>query len=203
VIALLIGVCGALGTFYLYTAIIGWRGVGLAPINDNKVKVVANPLAKWMTQAGLEDVTPKEFVVATIAAAIVVALLSFVIFGAPLPAIVVGLLGATGPAAIYRNRRAKLRSQAREAWPRLIEELRVQTSSIGRSVPVALLDVGSRSTIQPMRKAFEAANREWLLTTDFTRTIFRQVPAFRTLSHAQQIVGAAQSLQIFAMCCSV
>jgi tight adherence protein B len=170
-IALLIGVCGALGVFYLYTAAIGWKGVGLAPVSDEPRPNQRRTFTEWMTQAGIEDVTPVEFVVATVAVSMFMALLAYVVFGALLPSIAIGLLGTTAPAAAYRARRTKLRAAARESWPRVIEEIRVQTSSIGRSVPVALLDVGSRSTIQPMRLAFEAANREWLLTTDFARTV--------------------------------
>jgi len=57
-----------------------------------------------------------------------------------------------------------------DAWPRLLEELRVLTSSLGRSVPQALLDVGRRAP-EELRPAFWAAEREWLLSTDFPRTM--------------------------------
>jgi tight adherence protein B len=52
----------------------------------------------------------------------------------------------------------------------MIEEIRVLTGAAGRSIPQALFDVGlrGRAGITP---AFEAAHREWLLTTDFARTI--------------------------------
>jgi tight adherence protein B len=171
VIALLIGVIGALGVFYLFTAAIGWSGLGIAPFDAAKETKPRKTMTSWMTQAGIVDVTPAEFLVAGFATAFVAGLLAFVAFGGLLPAIAVGIFGATAPAAAYRNRRTKLRSQAREAWPRIIEELRVQTSSMGRSVPVALLEVGTKAPTVPMRAAFNAANREWLLTTDFARTV--------------------------------
>jgi tight adherence protein B len=170
-IPLLVGVIGALGVFYLYTAAIGWKGVGLAPFDAAKQTKQRKTLSTWMTQAGIVDVTPAEFVVAGVAAALLAGLVAFVALGAVFPAIAVSVFGATAPTAAYRNRRNRLRSEAREAWPRLIEELRVQTSSIGRSVPVALLDVGTKSPTAPMRAAFGEANREWLLTTDFARTV--------------------------------
>ena len=66
--------------------------------------------------------------------------------------------------------RARRRRAAREAWPRLIEELRVLTGSVGRSIPQALLEVGLRGPVE-LRSAFEAAQREWSLTTDLGRTI--------------------------------
>ncbi|MDQ3147009.1 MAG: hypothetical protein M3R01_08800, partial [Actinomycetota bacterium] len=58
----------------------------------------------------------------------------------------------------------------REAWPRLIEEVRIKTTTLGRSIPQALLDVGERAPAE-MRPAFQAARREWLLSTDFERTV--------------------------------
>jgi tight adherence protein B len=51
----------------------------------------------------------------------------------------------------------------------MIEEIRVQTSSLGRSIPQALFDVGRRGPTE-LRPAFDAAHREWLLTTDLPRT---------------------------------
>jgi tight adherence protein B len=50
-----------------------------------------------------------------------------------------------------------------------LEELRLLIGSMGRSVPQALFEVGRRAPDQ-WRGAFEAAEREWLLTTDFART---------------------------------
>jgi tight adherence protein B len=67
------------------------------------------------------------------------------------------------------HRRA-IRAKALESWPRLLEELRVLTGAAGRSIPQALFDVGRRSPAE-LRPAFAAAHREWLLSTDFGRTV--------------------------------
>ena len=40
----------------------------------------------------------------------------------------------------------------------------------GRSIPQALLDVGRRGP-EELRPAFDAARREWLISTDFERTV--------------------------------
>src|SRR5439155_18503755 len=61
-------------------------------------------------------------------------------------------------------------AEARESWPRLLEELRINTTTLGRSIPQALFEVGRRAP-QEMQPAFEVARREWLLTTDFERTL--------------------------------
>jgi tight adherence protein B len=51
----------------------------------------------------------------------------------------------------------------------MLEELRLRTGSLGRSIPQALFEVGRRAPSE-WRPAFAAAEREWLLTTDFPRT---------------------------------
>ena len=52
----------------------------------------------------------------------------------------------------------------------MIEEIRILTGSLGRSIPQALFEVGRRGP-EELRPAFEAAHREWLLSTDFARTV--------------------------------
>ena len=93
-----------------------------------------------------------------------------VVFGGALPALVTGLFGATFPVASERSRRERRRSEARDAWPRLIEEIRLQTGALGRSIPQALFEVGRRAPSE-MQAAFGLAEREWLLSTDFPRTV--------------------------------
>jgi tight adherence protein B len=171
-INLLIGVIGSLGVFYLYTAFVGWRGLRLLPkIGGDSPENSTTTAQDWLSQAGIIGVTIPEFLAVEATTTIVAGLLGYVIFGGLLPAIAIAVFAATAPIAAYRSRRIAMRSKAREAWPRLIEEVRVQTSSMGRSIPVALLDVGRRSPTKPMQLAFEEATREWALTTDFTRTV--------------------------------
>ena len=52
----------------------------------------------------------------------------------------------------------------------MIEEIRLQAVSLGRSIPQALLGVGLRGP-EELRPAFVAAQREWLISTDFERTL--------------------------------
>jgi len=52
----------------------------------------------------------------------------------------------------------------------MIEELRILTGTVGRSIPQALLEVGQRSPDE-LRPAFAAAQREWSLTADFNSTV--------------------------------
>jgi len=86
------------------------------------------------------------------------------------PALAIGVAASFGPAALWRRRRRAAHDAAAESWPRMIEELRVLTGSVGRPVPQALLEVGLHGPVE-LRGAFEAAQREWSLTTDFERLV--------------------------------
>jgi tight adherence protein B len=173
VTGLLLALLAGFGTYLVYSAVaLGWRGLGPAPAPD-AARVRSRVGARcrdWLRQAGLEEVNTGEFlaVVALLFAAGAVA--AWALFGGPLPALIAGGFSASFPLATYRSRRERRRSEARDAWPRLIEELRLLTGSLGRSVPQALFEVGRRGPAD-MRGAFAAAEREWLITTDFDRTV--------------------------------
>jgi tight adherence protein B len=127
-------------------------------------------LGEWMAQAGVDHVRPAELAGVMAGLFLVVAALVYGIFGAWLPALVAGGLGAWFPIGAARTRRERRRAEAREAWPRMIEEIRLLTGSVGRSIPQALFDVGRRAP-EELRPAFAAAHREWVLSTDFERTL--------------------------------
>lgn len=124
----------------------------------------------WLVQAGLEDVDPLQFVAVTSVIGLLTAAVAFTVFGAWLPAAILGAFGASAPAASFRRRRAHHRERAQEAWPRIIEEIRILTTSVGRSIPQALFEAGRRGP-EELQPAFDAAHREWLITTDFARTV--------------------------------
>lgn len=168
--AVAVAAVGAYGVYLIYTAVaFGWRGLGLTP-RRKRVLQRRKPASEWLSQAGLEGVRPGEFLSVMAVLFVVAAAATYALFGGALPALVAGCFGATAPAASYRTRRERIRSEAREAWPRLIEEMRLQTNSLGRSIPQALFDVGRRAP-EELRPAFAAAEREWLISTDFERTV--------------------------------
>ena len=167
---LLLALIGAYGVFLLYTGVVfRWRGLGLGPAVGGW-KGTRPRTGEWLAQAGLEDVAPREFAAVVAALFVVGTSLAYALFAGPLPALVAGMFAATFPLASYRARRDRRRSEAREAWPRMIEELRLQTGSLGRSIPQALFEVGRRAPHE-LRPSFAAAEREWLLSTDFHRTV--------------------------------
>jgi tight adherence protein B len=169
VIAISLAVCAATGTYLLYTSIVlGQRDLLVG-------RRLAAPAAQarrrdWLVQAGLADVRVREVAGVVITLAVIGGLGAFAVFGGLLPAVATGLFAGSFPLASYRARRRSRRAAAMDAWPPLLEELRILTSSLGRSIPQSLFEAG-RHAPSELRPAFQAAEREWLLSTDFERTI--------------------------------
>ena len=167
---LALAVVGAYGVFLVYTALaLGWSGLGVGPASG-VTGATTSRLRRWSVRAGLEGMPLRE-ITAVMATLFVVGMaVAFALFGGILPAVVAGCFAATFPVASVRAGRERRRSEARDAWPRMIEEIRLQTGSLGRSIPQALFEVGRRSP-EELRPAFASAEREWLISTDFARTV--------------------------------
>lgn len=169
--ALVAALLAAVGTHWVYTALsYDWNGFGIGPKNQVPSPRFRFNINTWLVQAGLEKVDYKEFISVVCVLAVSAGLSAYVIFGSFLVSTVVAVFAVSFPVAGYRSRRIERRRKALEAWPQIIEEIRIQTSSMGRSIPQALFEVGSRST-EELRSAFETAHREWLLTTDLKSTL--------------------------------
>ena len=161
----------ALGTHLLYTSVaFGWSGWRLGPRRATPQRRRRLAVDEWLVQAGLPDVRRREFVAVIATLAAIGAMAGAFLFGSALPAVALGLFSMSFPIASYRQRRATRASAAVDAWPRMIEEIRILTTSVGRSVPQALFEVGQHAPDE-LRGAFSAAHREWLLSTDFRRTV--------------------------------
>jgi tight adherence protein B len=167
---LVVALCAAAGTYYLYTAVVlGWHGLRLGPPAARPVRR-RRRASDWLAQAGIGDVSARQFALATGALAALGAAAGLAMFGGVMPALALAVCVAAAPLASYRVRRQRLRATAQEAWPGLIEEIRIRTSGLGRSVPQALFEAGKRAPAS-LRPAFAAAHREWVLSTDFERTV--------------------------------
>jgi tight adherence protein B len=167
---LLVALCAAAGTYYLYTALaFGWRGLRLGPPVARRARA-RRRASDWLVQAGVGDVSAREFVLVTTVLVALGAVGGVALFGGAVPALVLALCVGAAPLASYRVRRQHLRASAQDAWPRMIEEIRIRTSGLGRSVPQALFEAGERAPAS-LRPAFAAAQREWVLSTDFERAV--------------------------------
>lgn len=169
VVTLALAVIAGVGVHLWFTAVVfGWRG--RAPRLRGATSVRRRSAAEVLAQAGLGAVRPGQFVVASALVGLVVGASAFGLFGGWPVAVVAAVIGAAIPGAAVRRRRVRRREQARESWPRLLEELRLQVTSVGRSVPQGLVEVGARAPVE-LRPAFAAATREWQRTTDLDRTL--------------------------------
>lgn len=169
-LAFLLAVLAAHGVFLLYTSVVlGWRGLGVSPTPFRR-RARGRDLAGLLAEAGLERVGVAEFLAASTVLLALGGGLGWLVFGGVVAPVGVGLAAAVTPIGAAMSRRAARREQAREAWPRMLEELRLQVVSLGRSVPQALFAVGARGPDE-LRPAFDAARREWMMSTDFERTL--------------------------------
>lgn len=162
----------AYGTWLLWTALVlRWDGLRPGPRKrpDRQRTPPAVRLAEALARAGAPGVRPAEVAVTTFVVVGVVGAAAFALFGGVLPPLAASASAAFIPLALYRSRHERRRALAHDAWPRMIEEIRLLTGSVGLSIPQALLDVGRRGP-EPLRPAFAAAEREWRITTDFART---------------------------------
>jgi tight adherence protein B len=164
-----IAAVAATGVYLLYTELgLGRRGLRRSP---SPIRTRGRRVGReWLVQAGLVDVRMGEFLGVMAALFVGGAALGFAIFGGPVPALAIGGFAGSFPAASSKARRTARRATAQDAWPRMLEEIRIQTSALGRSIPQALFEVGRRAPVE-LQSAFEAAHREWLISTDFERTL--------------------------------
>lgn len=155
---MLLAVTAGYGVFLLYTAeTLGWTGIGIGPrLTRRRRPVVRLP--------------NRESVAVAVLLFVLAGALGFTLFGGVLPPAAAGAFAATFPFAAGRRRAERARAVGREAWPSLIEEIRLEVGSLGRSVPQALFEAGRRAPVE-LRPAFAAAERQWLVTTDFPRTV--------------------------------
>lgn len=169
-IGLVLAATAAYGTHLLFTAVGGWRGLAPGPHRRRPPRAARAAAHRRLHELGLESLSVPELAAALGGLAGFGVLLGHVTFGG-----VIAPLAAAGglaslPLLAGRSRREQHRAEAQEAWPRVIEEIRVLTGALGRSVPQALFDAGRRAP-SSMQPAFADAQREWLLTTDFGRAL--------------------------------
>ena len=169
VVGLVLALVAAYGVFLVYTAVVfRWHGVWISPGIARRRQRTS--LREFLVQAGLDNVRPVELLAVELVLFSVAAAFGYAVYGGIPAAVVVGAAAAAIPVASARSRRRARRAAAREAWPRMIEEIRLQAVTLGRSIPQALLSVGARGP-EEMRPAFAAGHREWLISTDLDRTL--------------------------------
>lgn len=169
IVAFLLALVAAYGVFLAYTSVaFGWRGVGVSPGIGHRRR--RGSLQDFLVQSGLEKVRITEFVAVELVLFSIAFAFGLAIYDGALAGLALGIAAAGVPVTSARGRRKARRELARENWPRMIEEIRLQAVSLGRSIPQALLSVGLKGP-EEMRPAFLSAQREWLISTDLDRTL--------------------------------
>ena len=170
VLAFLLAVVAGYGVFLVHTAVtFGWTGLGVSPAPFRR-RSRAGRLHELLAQAGLDRIGVGEFLGVALVLFGLGAGLAWLVFGGVVAPVAAGIAAASAPVGSAMARRSARQERAREAWPRMLEELRLQVVSLGRSVPQGLFTVGARGP-EELRPAFEAARREWVMSTDFERTL--------------------------------
>lgn len=168
--ALIFTMCGAAGVFLLYSRFAFDRRKLITSRSTARARSERQRASDWLAQAGLVDVRWREFAAVCATLFAVTFLVTFAVFGGFIPAVIGGIFASTWPLLAYRQKRARRVALAQESWPRMIEEIRILTGSVGTSIPQALFQVGRRAPIE-LKQAFDLAHSEWLLSTNFERAI--------------------------------
>lgn len=148
----------------------GPRRMSPASLATSRRQARRRRLEDLLVQAGLDGLGLREFAAVSAVLFVVGALAGWALFPGNVLWLATGAVAAAVPLLSARQRRSRRLEQARDVWPRMIEELRIQAVSLGRSIPQALFAVGRRAP-EEMRTAFAAGHREWMISTDFERTL--------------------------------
>lgn len=168
--AVLLAVLASYGTYLIVTAVwFDWRGLGPGPLvsRRRRLRLLSR---EHLAAAGVDVRHPSRFAAGVVVSGTAGWAVAWLVFGGVLPPLAGLLAGATTPVVGARSAAERRRAAAREHWPRLIDETRLRATSLGRALPQALFDAAA-SAPPEMRDAFDDARREWLLSTDFERTL--------------------------------
>lgn len=117
-------------------------------------------LRSWLAAAGLDQVSPAQFVLASVGLGFVLAAFVLVTIGSSGVALVASLGGCAAPTAYYRRRRRSVRVARRRAWPEAIELLAGAVRA-GDTLPAAIGVVADRGpeTLQPVFRSVVSDHR--------------------------------------------
>ncbi len=153
--------CGTLGMWLLTTA---HAGTSLAP-HRWRAMLVPPPAAG--------AAAPRRVVLGTlsaVAAALTGWAAAWALFGGFAAPALTAACCAVMPARAAADRRRRRAANSRQAWPRLLAEIRIGVTHRNQSIPAALFAAGT-SAPADMSPAFSEAARTWALSTDFEASL--------------------------------
>ncbi len=127
--------------------------------------------ADVLRQAGVDGVSPAQFVVLQILTAVTALLVVLLISGTLSVAVAFALFGFRAPAAIIKRLRNNRAGELREVWPEVVDNLSSAVRA-GLSLPEALSSLGTRGPEQ-LRPAFLRFAADYRATGRFTGCLDR------------------------------
>jgi tight adherence protein B len=155
----LVGLMFGLGLFLVWRSFI--PPSPKAPGRTTRRDKVADLLA----QAGIEAVTPGGLVASCVGVGAVVLVLMYGVSRSPAIALAFGLIASWGPVALVRFRARQRRSELRDLWPEVVDNLASGVRA-GLSLPEALTQVGVRGP-QELRRPFARFGEDYRATGRF------------------------------------
>ena len=168
----LLGLAFGLGLFLLWRALLAPRAarpVDLPPGSPRRTW--RSRSADALAQAGPEGVTPAALLVSCLAVGAAALLVMALISRSVTISAAFGLLAAYAPVALVRYRRSRRRSELRDLWPDVVDNL-ASAVRAGLSLPEALAQVGVRGPEQ-LRPAFQRFGQDYRATGRFPECLDR------------------------------
>ncbi|MBK6503209.1 MAG: hypothetical protein IPG03_12855 [Candidatus Microthrix sp.] len=124
--------CGAAGMALLVDPLLGGPVSRTVRFDSAKLRDSAR---MRLDQAGLTEVSVGQLLGMSLGAGIGALVVGLAVMGAAVPSLMLAAIGTVTPVGLIRRRRRHQLEEAREAWPAMIEEIRLLCSSVGRSIP--------------------------------------------------------------------
>jgi tight adherence protein B len=128
-------------------------------------------IADLLAQAGIEAVTPHQFIGTSAGLAVVVFLVASAISRALPVAAAFAMFAAMAPLSLIRHRQHKRRSELRDVWPEAVDNL-ASAVRAGLSLPEALTQLGIRGPEQ-LRSPFQRFGEDYRATGRFSESLDR------------------------------
>lgn len=138
---------------------------------ESRPRVAPARIRAWLGAAGLDQVSPAQFVVASLGLGFVVGAFVLVTIGSAGVALVASLAGCVAPTTYYRRRRRSVRVARRRAWPEAIELLAGAVRA-GDTLPAAIGVVADRGP-ETLRPVFRSVVSDHRVTGDLVGALER------------------------------
>jgi tight adherence protein B len=159
-----VGLLFGLGLFLV------WRSFTPAPARAGRL-ARREKVTDLLAQAGIESVTPGALAVSCIGVGLVVLVAMYVVSRSPVIAVAFAVIGSYAPVALVKFRARQRRSELRELWPEVVDNLASGVRA-GLSLPEALAQVGVRGPVE-LRRPFVRFGEDYRATGRFYECLDR------------------------------